>query len=165
MKLTKKYFGVILTFMVFCLIFTSPSQAIEIVKEEKPTQFAIGYEASYPFSQGLSITYNISKSFAVQQLITMSPEPIEFSTTKILYKFARTEERNTYFYALSGRFEDGYSDSPKMITGYSIGIGTEYTPDFYPTNFKNYAEIGYVDFQSSKYPASLMISIGLKVYY
>jgi hypothetical protein len=165
MKLTIKYFGVILTWMVFCLMIALPSEAIESEKKEQPTKYAVGYEVSYPFSHGLSITYNINESIAVQGLISMSPEPIEFSATKILYKFTRTEERNTYFYALSGRFEDGYFDNPKMITGYSVGIGTEYTPDFYSNNCKNYAEIGYIDFPSSKYSASLIISIGLKVYY
>jgi len=169
MKHYQKNVGVLLSAIflsLLCLMFVTTVRADTTGPEEKPFHWAIGYEAAFPLCYGLTFTYNLTQSLAVQSLITMSPQPIMLSTVKVSYKLKQGQSSDTYLYALAGQFEDdAFWDFKSRVTGYGMGIGTEFTPKFYPDNYKNYFEIGAVDFNSSEYHPSLTVSAGIKVYY
>jgi hypothetical protein len=165
-----QYLWVLFSFALILSLFTAPAQAESNEAEVKTNDFAIGYEVSFPLCYGLTFTYNIDKSMAIQGLVTMSPQPIMLSTVKVLYKLKQDNfqprQSNTYIYALAGQFEDdGVWSYSKRVTGYSVGIGTEFTPKNYPENYKNYLEVGFINFNSSQYNPSLTVSAGIKVCY
>ncbi len=159
--------------LLSALIFFSngtPAQAGSMQQETKTTHYAIGYEVAFPLCYGLTLTYDLNSSLAIQGLITMSPQPIMLSTVKAIYKLKpvilEPRKNLVYIYALAGQFEDSdIWDFKKRVRGYSLGIGTEFTPKAYPENFKNYLEVGFIDFDSSEYNPSLTLSAGVKVCY
>ncbi len=162
----------IVVLLLSALIFFSngtPAQA-DSMQQTKTTQYAIGYEVAFPLCYGLTFTYDIDQTLAIQGLITMSPQPIMFSTVKVLYKLKpgilEPRKNSVYIYGLAGQFEDSdVWDFKKRVRGYSVGIGTEFTPKAYPENFKNYLEVGFIDFDSSDYDPSFTLSAGVKVCY
>ena len=145
------------------------AQTDSMQQEAESTQYAIGYEVAFPLCYGLTLTYAIDSSLAIQGLITMSPQPIRLSTLKMLYKLNQDVEPRknaVYIYALAGQFEGtDVWDFKKQVRGYSVGMGTEFTPKAYPENFKNYLEVGFIHFDSSDYDPSLTLSAGVKVCY
>jgi hypothetical protein len=159
--------------LLSALIFFSngtSTQADSIQQETKTTQYAIGYEVAFPLCYGLTLTYDIDPSLAIQGLITMSPQPIMLSTIKVLYKLKQDiiqpRKNSVYIYVLAGQFEDSdVWNFKKRVRGYSVGIGTEFTPKAYPENLKNYLEVGFIHFDSSDDEPSLTLSAGVKVCY
>ena len=165
-----KYLWLLSSLILILFLLVTPALADSTEPEAKPTDFAIGYEVAFPLCYGLTFTYNIDKSLAIQGLITMSPQPIMLSTIKVLYKLKQDNpeprQSTTYVYALAGQFEDDDVWSfKKRVNGYSVGIGIEFTPKLYPENYKNYLEVGFINFNSSEYSPSLTVSAGIKVGY
>lgn len=165
-----KYMSVLLLSTLIFFSNVIPARADSMQQEAESTKYAIGYEVAFPLCYGLTLTYDIDPSLAIQGLITMSPQPIMLSTVKAIYKLKpgilQPRKNSVYIYALAGQFEDSdVWDFKKRVRGYSVGIGTEFTPKAYPENFKNYLEVGFIHFDSSDYDPSLTLSAGVKVCY